>query len=60
MAKSVQIASGGGGIYFVGFIGATIYFIGNTVGFWNGVIGFLKAMVWPAYVVYGLLEFLKL
>ena len=45
----------GGGVYCVGAIGAVIYFISNATGFWNGVLGVLKAMVWPAFVVHGLL-----
>ncbi len=49
---------GMGGAYFIGFIGAAVYFISNSVGFWAGVVGFLKALVWPAFVVYGLLKFL--
>jgi hypothetical protein len=42
----------GGGIYFVGFIGAAIYFISQATDFWTGVIGLLKAIVWPAYLVF--------
>ncbi|MFA5888386.1 MAG: hypothetical protein WC852_06780 [Candidatus Nanoarchaeia archaeon] len=49
---------GMGGAYFIGFIGAAVYFISGTVGFWAGVVGFLKALVWPGFVVYGLLKFL--
>jgi hypothetical protein len=45
-----------GGIYCVGFIGAAIYYISTATGFWNGVLGVLKALVWPAFVVYGLLK----
>lgn len=46
----------GGMVYFVGFIGALIYFIQTADGFWDGVLGVLQAIVWPAYVVYKLLE----
>jgi hypothetical protein len=46
----------GGGIYFLGFIGAAVYYIQNATGFWNGVVGFLKALVWPAFLVYKLLH----
>jgi len=45
----------GGGIYFLGFLGAVIYYIQNATGFWMGVIGFLKALVWPVFVIYKLL-----
>jgi len=44
-----------GAVYGLGFIGAAIYFISHATGFWMGVLGFLKAMVWPAFLVYGAL-----
>jgi hypothetical protein len=47
------------GLYFIGFIGAAIYFIQHAIGFWAGVVGFLKACVWPAFAVYYLLDYLK-
>jgi hypothetical protein len=47
-------------LWFLGMIGAAIYFIGNAEGFWAGVLGFLKALIWPVFVVMKLLEFLKL
>lgn len=48
----------GGMVYCLGFIGAAIYYISTATGFWNGVLGFLKALVWPVFVVHGLLKFL--
>jgi hypothetical protein len=50
----------GGAIYGLGFIGAAVYYISTATGFWMGVLGFLKALVWPAFMVYGLLKFLGL
>jgi hypothetical protein len=50
----------GGDVYGVGLVGAVIYFIQHATTFWGGVLGVLKAMIWPAFVVYKLLEFLKL
>jgi hypothetical protein len=44
--------------YFLGFIGAAIYYISTATGFWMGVLGFLKAIVWPAFLVFELLSFL--
>jgi hypothetical protein len=44
--------------YGLGFIGAAVYFIGQSTSFWTGVLGFLKAIVWPAFAVFGLLKFL--
>ncbi|MCX6749775.1 MAG: hypothetical protein NTW17_03480 [Candidatus Pacearchaeota archaeon] len=44
-----------GGIYGLGFLGAVIYYISNATSFWNGVLGILKAIVWPAFLVFKLL-----
>ena len=43
-------------IYGLGFIGAAVYYIGHAATFWLGVLGFLKALVWPAFLVHGLLK----
>jgi hypothetical protein len=47
-----------GGVYCLGLIGAAVYYISTATGFWNGVLGFLKALVWPAFLVFELLKFL--
>jgi hypothetical protein len=58
--KKVVKSCSGGGIYFFGFIGAVIYYIQLATGFWDGVLGVLKALVWPAFLVYGLLKYIGL
>ena len=55
---SKHVNNGGSAIYGLGLIGAAIYFIGNTAGFWGVIIGFLKALIWPLFLVYYLLDFL--
>jgi hypothetical protein len=45
-----------GALYFVGFVGALVYWMQAAIGFGAVVTGFLKALVWPAYIVYKLLE----
>ncbi len=52
--------SGGEAVYFFGIVGAAVYFIQHAATFWLGVLGFLKAIVWPALLIYKLLEFLKM
>lgn len=47
-------------IYGLGFIGAAIYYITIATGFWNGVLGLLKALVWPAFLVFETFKFLGL
>ncbi|MES0342187.1 MAG: hypothetical protein ABUK08_07740 [Candidatus Humimicrobiaceae bacterium] len=49
-----------GGAYFVAFVAAAVYFIQGAGTFWMGLLGFLKAVVWPGYLVYYLLEFLNI
>lgn len=41
-----------GGFYGLGFIGALIYYLQNSPTFGDGVIGILKAIVWPAFLIY--------
>lgn len=47
-----QATATGGAVYGLGLIGAAIYFISAATGFWAGLLGFLKAIVWPAFLVY--------
>jgi len=42
--------------YGLGVIGAAVYYISTATGFWAGVLGVLKALVWPAFLVYELLK----
>jgi len=57
MSKKSHHGGGGGGhLYFVGMIGSFVYWMQAAVGFGAVVTGVLKSLVWPAYVVYKLLE----
>ena len=49
--------SSGCGSYGLGVIGAAVYYISTATGFWNGVLGLLKALVWPAFLVYEVLKY---
>jgi hypothetical protein len=49
--KNVTVKTSNG-LYFMGFIGAAIYYISTATDFWIGVVGVLKAIVWPAFLVY--------
>jgi hypothetical protein len=48
----------GGAVYGLGFLGAAIYYVSTAAGFWAGVLGILKAIVWPAFLVFELLKYL--
>lgn len=58
--KGVSRGVAGGGVYGLAFIGALVYFIQHADTFWIGVLGFFKALLWPAFLIYKLLEFLKM
>ncbi len=45
-----------GAVYGLGFVGAAIYYVSNSTTFWMGVLGILKALVWPAFLVYEVLK----
>lgn len=57
---SVQNKGAAGSVYGLGFIGAAIYFIQQASTFWMGAFGILKALFWPAILVYKALELLKM
>ena len=48
----------GGAIYGLGFLGAVIYYFSTATSFWMGLLGILKAIAWPAFLVFELLKFL--
>ncbi|MCK5134155.1 MAG: hypothetical protein KAR19_00085 [Bacteroidales bacterium] len=52
MKKDVQCNAPASAVYGIGLIGAAVYFISTATGFWIGVLGILKALVWPALLVY--------
>ncbi len=50
-------ASGGGGLLLImGFIGALVYFWTRADTGGERLLAVLKALVWPAYLVYGALR----
>lgn len=53
--KKVSCGACGGGAYFLGIIGASVYYIQQSATFWQGLVGVLKALVWPAFLVFKLL-----
>jgi hypothetical protein len=52
MSKDANCTASSGAVYGLGMIGAAVYYIGHAGGFWMGVLGFLKALVWPAFLVF--------
>jgi hypothetical protein len=52
MKKEINQNASSGAVYGLGIIGAAVYFIAQATSFWGYVLGFLKAMIWPAFLVY--------
>ena len=52
--------AGSGAIYGLGVIGALIYFLQHSTTFLMGVIGIIKAVFWPAVIIYKALELLRI
>ena len=55
-SRGVVNKGGAGGIWFLGFIGALIYYVHTHSGtFWLVLLAIMKAVVWPTFLVYHLL-----
>lgn len=57
MKQQTKRVSSNDAVYGLGLIGAAVYYISTATGFWMGVLGFLKALVWPAFLVYEALNY---
>jgi hypothetical protein len=49
-----------GGVYGLAFIGAAVYYIQHATSFLNGCVGLLKALFWPAVIMYKVLVLLHM
>ena len=56
--KASRAQSPCGSSYFLGIIGSAVYFVQLVDGFWPIVLALLKALVWPAFLIYHLFKFL--
>lgn len=54
--NNVQAHGAWGGAYFLGMIGSAVYYIQQSDTFGTFVLALLKALVWPAFLVYDLLK----
>ena len=57
MNERIKNSTSSDAVYCLGLIGAAVYYITTAPDFWTGALGVLKALVWPAFLVF---EFLKL
>ncbi|QQS51407.1 MAG: hypothetical protein IPM71_01415 [Bacteroidota bacterium] len=60
MGSKIHESAPANAVYGIGLIGAAIWYISNATTFWLGVLGFLKALVWPAFLVYEAFKFLQI
>ena len=58
--KNMKGHAGSGALYGIGVIGALIYFLQHATTFVSVLVGIIKALFWPALVVYKVLEMLRL
>lgn len=47
-------------VYGIGVVGAAFYFLQNAQTLNEYLIGIAKSLVWPGYLVYSALDFLKI
>jgi hypothetical protein len=50
--------TGGSAVYGLGLIGAVVYYFQQATSVWEGVVGFVKALLWPGFMVYEAMRFL--
>jgi len=59
--NNVTQHGGAGGVWFLGFVGALVYFLHYHSGsFWLVLVAIFKATFWLAYLVYYLMQFMKI
>lgn len=54
--KRASGSAPGGAVYGLGLIGALVWFWQQADGFGEHVVAVLKALVWPAFLVYDALK----
>lgn len=58
-SSSSGAAAAGGGGYFLGMVGSAVWFWNQADGFWEHVGALLQALVWPAFLIYDLFDYLN-
>jgi hypothetical protein len=52
MKNEFRSGSSNNPVYGMGVVGAAVYYIGTAGGFWEGLFGLIKALLWPAFLVF--------
>ena len=58
MKKCMSCHGSGGALYGLGFLGALVYYLTTATSLLGGLLGVIKALLWPVFLVYGVLKFL--
>lgn len=59
--KSINCGgNNGSAVYGLGFVGALVYFLQHSTGFMDAILGVVKAVLWPGFLIYRVLELLKM
>ena len=58
-SRQMRQGGGSGAVYGLGLIGAWVYYFKGATTFQEYAMAFFKGLVWPAFMVYDLLVFLK-
>jgi hypothetical protein len=48
------------GVYGMASIGAAVYYVQHATSFWSVVAGLVRAVFWPAVLMYHALSYLKM
>jgi hypothetical protein len=56
--KGVSQNPSPGVIYCLGIIGAAVYFVQHSTSFWEVAFAVVKALFWPAFLLYKAFELL--
>lgn len=57
-SSSGGAAAGWGGSYFLAMIGSAVWFWQQAEGFWEHAGALFQALVWPAFLIYDVFEFI--
>lgn len=58
MKEHIHCHGCGGAIYGLGFLGALWYYLTTATSLLAGFLVIIKALLWPAFLVYGVLKFI--
>ncbi|WP_084073889.1 hypothetical protein [Demequina sp. NBRC 110052] len=58
-SSSSGAAAGWGGGYFLAMIGSAVWFWQQAEGFWEHVGALFQALVWPAFLIFDVFEYLN-